>query len=158
MIDYVASILESYTLETCNTTAALFGSGSTNLRTYLPESDVDLILCAQSIQPQGQPAANGKHTNPKRINIFTIFNALCQEVLTRELEPHSTMTIRNVEFINARTKVANCKINNLSVDITLNQTGALASAVFLEEADRLIGMNHLFKRSLLLIKVILIYN
>jgi hypothetical protein len=65
-----------------------------------------------SPRPQGQPAANGKHTNPKRINIFTIFNALCQEVLTRELEPHPTMTIRNVEFINARTKVANCKINN----------------------------------------------
>lgn len=33
------------------------------------------------------------------------------------------------------------------------QTGSLASLAFLEEADRAIGSDHLFKRSLLLLKV-----
>ena len=63
------------------------------------------------------------------------------------------MVIRNVEFVNARTKVAHCKINNLGIDVTVNQTSSLSSAAFLEEIDRLIGFNHLFKRSLILIKV-----
>jgi hypothetical protein len=63
------------------------------------------------------------------------------------------MNIRNVEFVNARTKVTHCLINNIGVDITVNQIGALSSLVFLEEVDRMIGCDHLFKRSLLLIKV-----
>eukprot|EP00605_Chrysophyceae_sp_TOSAG23-4_P002963 GSChrysophyteH1.ASY1.ANO1.3265.1 assembled CDS len=62
------------------------------------------------------------------------------------------MTIRNVEFINARTKVCHCVVNNLGVDITINQAGALKTVVFIEECDTFIGKNHLFKRSVLLVK------
>lgn len=64
------------------------------------------------------------------------------------------MTLRNIEFINARTHVVHCMVDNTNVDITVNQIGALASAAFLEEADKCVGYDHLFKRSLLIIKVL----
>lgn len=63
------------------------------------------------------------------------------------------MTIRNIELINARTKLLHCKVNNLDVDITFNQVNALFALVFMEKVDELIGNDHLLKRSLLLIKV-----
>jgi len=68
-------------------------------------------------------------------------------------ESNNAFAFRNVEFVNARTRLLNCTINNLSVDITMNRIGALATVILLDEVDRLIGQDHLFKRSLLLIKV-----
>eukprot|EP01041_Mallomonas_annulata_P000150 gene150-252_t len=118
-------------------------SGSFPLRSYLPESDMDIVLLTsrRDAQDDSEP-------------ILTIFTALCQAVVmsskTGRLFPD--MTIRNIEFVNARTRLAHCVVNNLSVDITVNQTGALSTAAFLEECDRVIGGNHMFKRSLLLIK------
>lgn len=63
------------------------------------------------------------------------------------------MKIQRIEFINARIKVVKCVINQTSLDITANQKSSLASATFLEEADRIIGKQHLYKRSVILIKV-----
>jgi hypothetical protein len=119
--------------------SCLLGSGSFTLKTFLAESDIDLVVLTESIDDR---------------NILKIFNSLCEEIVLKE-DGQSTfnlMQIRNVEFINARTKVAHCLVNNVGVDITVNQIGALASVTFLEEADRLIGYDHLFKRSVLLIK------
>lgn len=42
----------------------------------------------------------------------------------------------------------------MAVDIGANQVGEIATVALLEETDQLLGKNHLFKRSLLLIKVI----
>jgi hypothetical protein len=64
-----------------------------------------------------------------------------------------TFTIRNIEFRNARTRVAHCVVNNMDVDISVNQIFALASNIFLEECDRMIARNHLLKRSTILVKV-----
>lgn len=41
----------------------------------------------------------------------------------------------------------------VAVDIGANQVGDIATVALLEETDQLLGKNHLFKRSLLLIKV-----
>ena len=46
-------------------------------------------------------------------------------------------------------------VDSLPVDVTINQRGALATAVFIEEVDRCVGRHHLFKRSALLIKAFL---
>lgn len=43
--------------------------------------------------------------------------------------------------------------NQVAVDIGANQVGDIATVALLEETDQLLGKNHLFKRSLLLIKV-----
>ena len=60
--------------------------------------------------------------------------------------------IRNVSFINARTPIVTMMVGNVVVDVTENQGGSVGASVLLEEADRWIGRDHLFKRSLLLLK------
>lgn len=40
----------------------------------------------------------------------------------------------------------------MPVDITGGQVGAMSTLAFFEEIDRLVGRNHLFKRTLLLCK------
>ena len=118
-------------------------AGSFPLRTYLPESDLDLVLFTR----------NNEDTGKDIEHILAIFNALCREIALAEDDRSVRFKIRNVEFINARIKLSKCYINNIGVDITVNQVGSLATLVFLEEADRAIGHDSLFKRSLLLIKV-----
>lgn len=60
--------------------------------------------------------------------------------------------IRNVSFINARTPIVTMVVGNVVVDLTENQAGSVAASALLEEADNLIQRDHLFKRSLLLLK------
>ena len=61
-------------------------------------------------------------------------------------------SVRNVSFVNAQVKVVNCTVNNLSVDISQISVGPLASVALFESIDRLVGRNHVFKRSVVLIK------
>lgn len=133
-----SALLEGYVIE----------CGSSSLKSYLPESDLDLVLLAPC----------SKNSREEMQCLTAIFNSWCDEIADKEegKSTHYDMTIRNVEFVNARTKLAHCLVNNISVDITVNQIGALLTLTFLEEADRLIGMDHLFKKSLLLIKVSLL--
>ncbi|KAG2263388.1 hypothetical protein Bca52824_070467, partial [Brassica carinata] len=45
-----------------------------------------------------------------------------------------------------------CLVQNLVVDISFNQLGGISTLCFLEKIDHLIGKDHLFKRSIILIK------
>ena len=130
-----SALLEGYVIE----------CGSSSLKSYLPESDLDLVLLAPC----------GKNSREEMQCLTAIFNSWCDEIADKEegKSTHYDMTIRNVEFVNARTKLAHCLVNNISVDVTVNQIGSLLTLTFLEEADRHVGMDHLFKNSLLLIKV-----
>lgn len=128
----------------------LFGVGSSSLSTYLPESDIDLVLILN------------QHTGPSSTERFRnsfgkVFEALCEEIVSSDNDPSSnkTMTIRNIGLVNGRTKVVQCIVNNVGVDITVNQVGSLATVAFLEEADRCLGRDHILKKSVILIKVIL---
>ncbi|KAF2287972.1 hypothetical protein GH714_003647 [Hevea brasiliensis] len=49
-------------------------------------------------------------------------------------------------------KLVKCLVQNIVVDISFNQLGGLCTLCFLEQVDCLIGKNHLFKRSIILIK------
>lgn len=120
--------------------------GSSCFRTYLADSDLDLTVLIHE-------TANATDDMQRLVSIFT---SLCEEIYRKEnpqTSIHNHFTIRNVDFINARTKLINCLVNNIGVDITLNQVSAVSSLIFLEEADKAIGCNHLFKQSVLLIKV-----
>ena len=155
--------------------------GSSLLKTYLPESDLDLILlCPHSKYSNnnnnnnidsGSDNFNHKSNSQSKSSVSrnemqrltSIFNSWCEEISDKEEGISSSsssgsssdmmMTIRNIEFVNARTKLAHCLVNNISIDITVNQIGSVITITFLEEVDRFIGYNHLFKRSLILIKV-----
>jgi len=131
--------------------ARLMGSGSYTSRTYLPTSDIDLVLFTS--------APDDVQNNQEMNYILQVFQAICIEISARDAagaamagQSAVPMTIRNAEFINARTKVCHCLVNNLGVDITINQLGALKTVVFMEECDIFIGQNHLFKRAVLLVK------
>lgn len=127
----------------------LFGSGSFTSRTYLPASDIDLVLVTRD---------GGEGNNKEMENIMSVFEALCTEVSLRDSGKsvlssiQNPMTIRNVEFINARTKLCHCLVNNVGIDVTINSTGALTTVLFIEECDRFLGRDHIFKKSLMLIK------
>ncbi|KAG7990572.1 hypothetical protein I3843_02G031700 [Carya illinoinensis] len=49
-------------------------------------------------------------------------------------------------------KIIKCLVENILADISFDQLGGLCTLCFLEEVDHLINQNHLFKRSIILIK------
>ncbi|XP_074580814.1 uncharacterized protein LOC141837282 [Curcuma longa] len=49
-------------------------------------------------------------------------------------------------------KLVKCVVDNIVVDISFNQIGGLSTLCFLEKVDQKIGKDHLFKRSIILIK------
>ena len=114
------------------------GVGSTALRSYLPESDIDLVAFTDR--------------DPKQF-LSSVFASLFAAVPDDSHSPFRQMVIRNIEFVNARTNVVHCVVDNTVVDVTVNQLGAMATLTFLEKADKIVGHDHLFKKSLLLIKV-----
>lgn len=143
------------------------GTGSYTLRSYLPEADIDLVVFISPFE-RNEIETSSSHTQTTGCmdinNIYNynnnilkltldIFTSICHEITNSNVSVHqSNNKIRNLEFINARTPLAHCIVNNVHIDITVNQIGAVATAVFLEEVDRYIGKNNLFKRSLLLVK------
>ncbi|CAN0073697.1 unnamed protein product, partial [Ectocarpus sp. 8 AP-2014] len=68
--------------------------------------------------------------------------------------------LSNVNFINmGRVQKIKCVVDNqVAVDIGANQVGDIATVALLEETDQLLGKDHLFKRSLLLIKSWWVYE
>ena len=106
--------------------------GSVAYKTYLPHGDIDVTIpCSDE---------------------FTDLQHL--ELIRAALEAHPEVQKRpcNVSIIRADVKVMKMVVNGFYVDISINQTGGLSTLCFLQEADNLIGQNHLFKRSLLLVK------
>jgi hypothetical protein len=51
----------------------------------------------------------------------------------------------------AQVKLLKCLIDNIVVDISYAQIGGLCTLNFLEEIDRRVGKDHLFKRSIILV-------
>ncbi|RYG66674.1 hypothetical protein EON64_09260, partial [archaeon] len=153
--------------------AVLLECGSTCTRTYLPDSDLDLILFTEDgaeddIQvlmrvfaalceeignrdKQSNPMlSNSTHSNPP---IGSNVNNNNSSSSSSSCQFNGLFTIRSVEFVNARTRLLSCVVNNIQVDVTLNQRAALGSLLFLDAADTFLGHDHLFKRSLLLVKL-----
>jgi hypothetical protein len=60
--------------------------------------------------------------------------------------------VRNFSFVNGKVKVVKASINNIAVDVSANQAAALYSVILIDAADQFFGCDHLFKRSLLLMK------
>ncbi|PIA59657.1 hypothetical protein AQUCO_00400509v1 [Aquilegia coerulea] len=112
----------------------VFPFGSVPLKTYLPDGDIDLT--ALSIQTVEDALAND-----------------VRAVLEREEKiKDADFEVKDVQYIHAEVKLIKCLVQNIVVDISFNQLGGLCTLCFLEQVDRLIGKDHLFKRSIILIK------
>ncbi|CAN6176660.1 unnamed protein product [Urochloa humidicola] len=112
----------------------VFAFGSVRLRTYLPDGDVDITVLGN-----------------------TWLNSTFIEDVRRVLESEqdncdAEFKLTGLQFINAEVKLMKCVVENIVVDVSFNQIGGVSTFCFLELVDRQVGKNHLFKRSIMLIK------
>ncbi|KAK8962448.1 hypothetical protein KSP40_PGU015463 [Platanthera guangdongensis] len=113
----------------------VFTFGSVPLKTYLPDGDIDLT-------------AFSKNDDLKD----TWANEVRLVLENEERSENAEFRVKEVQYIQAEVKVIKCLVENIVVDISFNQVGGLCTLCFLEEIDHLINQNHLFKRSIILIK------
>ncbi|MBA0656087.1 hypothetical protein Goklo_008483 [Gossypium klotzschianum] len=113
----------------------VFTFGSVPLKTYLPDGDIDLT-------------AFSKNQSLKDTWAHQVRDMLENE----EKNENAEFRVKEVQYIQAEVKIIKCLVENIVVDISFNQLGGLCTLCFLEEVDRLIDKNHLFKRSIILIK------
>ncbi|PQP95595.1 uncharacterized protein Pyn_10368 [Prunus yedoensis var. nudiflora] len=113
----------------------VFTFGSVPLKTYLPDGDIDLT-------------AFSKTQNLKDTWAHQVRDMLENE----EKNENAEFRVKEVQYIQAEVKIIKCLVENIVVDISFNQLGGLCTLCFLEEVDHLINQNHLFKRSIILIK------
>nr|XP_008376110.2 uncharacterized protein LOC103439336 isoform X2 [Malus domestica] len=113
----------------------VFTFGSVPLKTYLPDGDIDLT-------------AFSKSPNMKDTWAHQVRDMLENE----EKNENAEFRVKEVQYIQAEVKIIKCLVENIVVDISFNQLGGLCTLCFLEEVDHLINQNHLFKRSIILIK------
>ncbi|CAH8335953.1 unnamed protein product [Eruca vesicaria subsp. sativa] len=113
----------------------IFTFGSVPLKTYLPDGDIDLTAFSTN-QSLKDSWAN-----------------LVRDMLEKEEKnQNAEFRVKEVQYIQAEVKLIKCLVENIVVDISFNQIGGLCTLCFLEEADLFINQNHLFKRSIILIK------
>ncbi|XP_072973478.1 uncharacterized protein [Typha angustifolia] len=113
----------------------VFTFGSVPLKTYLPDGDIDLTACSST-------------EDLKDLWANEVRDALESE----EKNENAEFRVKEVQYIQAEVKIIKCLVENIVVDISFNQVGGLCTLCFLEEVDHLINQNHLFKRSIILIK------
>lgn len=119
---------------------APFGSGP--LKTYLPESDIDITILFTSHFLRDERLGKECRISSKE---------LIQ--LKEELEKHSEEhVIEEVTFVNAAVKLIKLYCDGIPIDISFNQVGGICTFNYLESVDGVIGKEHLFKKAILLIK------
>ncbi|TKY74120.1 Poly(A) RNA polymerase cid14 [Spatholobus suberectus] len=119
----------------------VFTVGSVPLKTYLPDGDIDLT-------------AFGDNQHSEDSLVQDVMYTLEREEKNEDAEFH----VKEVQYIEAEVKIIKCLVENFVVDISFNQIGGLGTLCFLEEVDYLIKQNHLFKRSIILIKAWCFYE
>ncbi|XWS32056.1 hypothetical protein CRYUN_Cryun23aG0128200 [Craigia yunnanensis] len=113
----------------------VFTFGSVPLKTYLPDGDIDLTVFS------------------KNQNLKDTWAHQVRDILENEdKNENAEFRVKEVQYIQAEVKIIKCLVENIVVDISFNQLGGLCTLCFLEEVDLLINQNHLFKRSIILIK------
>ncbi|XWS35401.1 hypothetical protein CRYUN_Cryun21dG0123200 [Craigia yunnanensis] len=128
VIDYVQRLIRNYL------GFEIFPFGSVPLKTYLPDGDIDLT------------AFGGQNFEE------ALANDVCSVLEREDHNKAAEFVVKDVQLIRAEVKLVKCLVQNIVVDISFNQLGGLCTLCFLEQVDHLIGKDHLFKRSIILIK------
>ncbi|CAL5079919.1 unnamed protein product [Urochloa decumbens] len=108
--------------------------GSVPLKTYLPDGDIDLTLFDPAISDEN------------------LENDVYAILKSEEQSKDSEFEVNAVQFVPAEVKLVKCRVQNIDVDISVNQIGGLYTVHFLEKVNKKFGKNHLFRRSIMLIK------
>ncbi|GKT26743.1 hypothetical protein ADUPG1_013466 [Aduncisulcus paluster] len=109
----------------------VFPYGSMLLKTYLPDSDIDICCLITDV------------------TTHTFLNNVVE--ILKEYADHEHFPICQITIVTARVPVVKCYIAGIAIDITANQPSAILSIMLLEEADRRTE-NSLVKRSVILCK------
>lgn len=144
--------------------AQVFLTGSFPIKLYLPDADLDCsaflargqeeswflklqaAFCVYASQGfQGSSPSGLPSRSPASAGAATAAGA-------------GPFIVGSVTFVNAHVRVVRIIVNNLTVDVSANCVSAVATAAALEAADAAVGRDHLFKRSLLLIKAWCLYE
>ncbi|XP_023728880.1 uncharacterized protein LOC111876551 [Lactuca sativa] len=112
----------------------VFTYGSVPLKTYLPDGDIDFTAIG---------APDRGYTLPR--DVLHLLQA-------EEHNGNNEFEVKDVTYIDAEVKLVKCIVSGIVIDISFNQLGGLSTLCFLEQVDRQIGKDHLFKRSIILIK------
>lgn len=128
VIDYVQRLIR------CYLGFEVFPYGSVPLKTFLPDGDIDLTVLHN-------PCAEESWVS----DVLSVLQA-------EEQNEYAEYEVKDTQFIDAEVKLVKCLVQNIVIDISFNQMGGLCTLCFLEQVDRLVGKNHLFKRSIILIK------
>ncbi|KAK1428606.1 hypothetical protein QVD17_17445 [Tagetes erecta] len=128
VIEYVQKLIRF------NLRLEVFPYGSVPLKTYLPDGDIDLTVLSTP-------------------NLDDLLPREVLRVLQEEEKYGNTeFELKDTQFIDAEVKLVKCLVQDIVIDISFNQLGGLCTLCFLEQVDRLAGKDHLFKRSIILIK------
>ncbi|KAI3461721.1 hypothetical protein Pfo_018384 [Paulownia fortunei] len=128
VIDYFQQLVK------CHLNCEVVSYGSVPLKTYLPDGDIDLTVL--------------KGPNAEESLAHDVLALLQDE----EQNENAEYQVKDTQFIDAEVKLVKCLVRNIVIDISFNQLGGLSTLCFLEQVDRLVGRNHLFKRSIILVK------
>ncbi|KAL4021490.1 hypothetical protein IC575_020291 [Cucumis melo] len=128
VIDYVQRLIRG------RLRCEVFPFGSVPLKTYLPDGDIDLT------------ALGGSNVEE------ALASDVCSVLNSEDQNGAAEFVVKDVQLIRAEVKLVKCLVQNIVVDISFNQLGGLCTLCFLEKIDRRIGKDHLFKRSIILIK------
>ncbi|XP_019186138.1 PREDICTED: uncharacterized protein LOC109180888 [Ipomoea nil] len=112
----------------------VFPYGSVPLKTFLPDGDIDLTAFGAPMLEDG------------------LANDIVYILEREHRNKAAEFTVDDVQLISAEVKIVKCIVQNIVVDISFNQIGGLCSLCFLEKVDHIVGKDHLFKRSIILIK------
>uniref|UniRef100_A0ACD5TVL9 Uncharacterized protein n=1 Tax=Avena sativa TaxID=4498 RepID=A0ACD5TVL9_AVESA len=119
----------------------VFTFGSVPLKTYLPDGDIDVTAFSNSDELKD-----------------TWANLVRDALEHEEKNENAEFCVKEVQYIQAEVKLIKCLVDNIVVDISFNQVGGLCTLCFLEQVDNLINQNHLFKRSIILVKAWCFYE
>ncbi|KAL5991278.1 hypothetical protein ACLOJK_012185 [Asimina triloba] len=128
----------------------VFPFGSVPLKTYLPDGDIDLTALSYKTADEALAKSVLSVLEREEQNEAAEFEV--KDIRYIKAEPPAewimALTIVKAYFV----QIIKCVVQNIIVDISFNQLGGLRTLYFLEQVDHLIGKDHLFKRSIMLIK------
>lgn len=135
-----------------------FPYGSFVSHTFLPDGDLDVTAFVPKLMDDAWYV---------KINEALCFSAVSQQQqqpsdgqgTTASADQDDGIVVRNVSFVNAgEVKEIRSIINGIRVDIATNQLPSILVETLIERVDEFVGQEHLFKRSLLLVKAWLSYQ
>ena len=138
----------------------VYQNGSFAWKTYLPDSDVDVGVIGVNNDLYNSSARPRSPTQKDSACLMAVNETLCFAGCEESDNSHhgefdrgqKQHHVRNVSFVNGHVKVVKCVINNITVDVCRLSRPSLAAVSYFEALDRLIGVDHLFKKSVILIK------